>query len=147
MLLHQTQSDFSLGSPPGSLADLYGTPSVAAPFPTARFQDLPQHRASLASVLDVVIQEEGPDEERYSSHTLPCRKAGPVAIAAAGNSRKDSLKSRIRRLSDWTGSLSRKKRRLQVRGERRGGKGERVRGDGETSVERDRRVWTGHVQI
>uniref|UniRef100_A0AAR2ISH6 TIAM Rac1 associated GEF 2a n=1 Tax=Pygocentrus nattereri TaxID=42514 RepID=A0AAR2ISH6_PYGNA len=46
--------------------------------------------------------------QAFSSLTLPCRK--PVADS---NSRKDSLKSRIRRLSDWTGSLSRKKRRLQ----------------------------------
>uniref|UniRef100_A0A8C1YX23 TIAM Rac1 associated GEF 2b n=1 Tax=Cyprinus carpio TaxID=7962 RepID=A0A8C1YX23_CYPCA len=48
--------------------------------------------------------------QNYTSQTLPCRKAIPD-----GNTRKDSLKSRIRRLSDWTGSLSRKKRRLQVR--------------------------------
>uniref|UniRef100_A0A8C1VXX0 TIAM Rac1 associated GEF 2b n=1 Tax=Cyprinus carpio TaxID=7962 RepID=A0A8C1VXX0_CYPCA len=46
--------------------------------------------------------------QNYTSQTLPCRKAVPD-----GNTRKDSLKSRIRRLSDWTGSLSRKKRRLQ----------------------------------
>lgn len=31
------------------------------------------------------------------------------------SSRKDFLKSRIRQLGDWTGSLSRKKRRVQVR--------------------------------
>lgn len=36
-------------------------------------------------------------------------------LASGTCSRKDSLKSRIGRLSDWTGSLSRKKRRLQVR--------------------------------
>ncbi|TMS12125.1 T-lymphoma invasion and metastasis-inducing protein 2 [Larimichthys crocea] len=53
-------------------------------------------------------------EQLYSSLTLPCRRAEPVnAAAATGNNRKDFLKSRIRRISDWTGSLSRKKRRIQ----------------------------------
>uniref|UniRef100_A0A4W5MDF2 TIAM Rac1 associated GEF 2 n=1 Tax=Hucho hucho TaxID=62062 RepID=A0A4W5MDF2_9TELE len=83
--------------------------------------DIPQHRALLASVLtlDVVNQEESSEsgDQCYSSahsHTLPCRRvaAEPTPIALS-NSRKDNLKSRIRRLSDWTGSLSRKKRRLQ----------------------------------
>ncbi|XP_034756024.1 T-lymphoma invasion and metastasis-inducing protein 2-like isoform X2 [Etheostoma cragini] len=66
---------------------------------------------------DIVTEEEvsargGGVEQRYSSLTLPCRRAECVSNAA-GNSRKDFLKSRIRQLSDWTGSLSRKKRRLQ----------------------------------
>uniref|UniRef100_A0A674C5J6 TIAM Rac1 associated GEF 2 n=1 Tax=Salmo trutta TaxID=8032 RepID=A0A674C5J6_SALTR len=83
--------------------------------------DIPQYRASLASVLtlDVVDQEESSEsgDQCYSSahsHTLPCRRvaAEPTPIAVS-NSRKDNLKSRIQRLSDWTGSLSRKKRRLQ----------------------------------
>uniref|UniRef100_A0A4W6EPY3 TIAM Rac1 associated GEF 2 n=1 Tax=Lates calcarifer TaxID=8187 RepID=A0A4W6EPY3_LATCA len=52
--------------------------------------------------------------QRYSSLTLPCRRAECVSAApTAGNNRKDFLKNRIRRLSDWTGSLSRKKRRIQ----------------------------------
>ncbi|XP_076011233.1 rho guanine nucleotide exchange factor TIAM2 [Genypterus blacodes] len=74
-------------------------------------------RAASASspLLDAIIQEEGSGggrfEQRFSSCTLPCRRAEPVT--AAGNSRKDFLKSRIRQLSDWTGSLSRKKRRIQ----------------------------------
>uniref|UniRef100_A0A8C1UFP8 TIAM Rac1 associated GEF 2b n=1 Tax=Cyprinus carpio TaxID=7962 RepID=A0A8C1UFP8_CYPCA len=55
-------------------------------------------------------EDSGIGDSNYTSQTLPCRKAIPD-----GNTRKDSLKSRIRRLSDWTGSLSRKKRRLQVR--------------------------------
>uniref|UniRef100_A0A671KYK8 T-lymphoma invasion and metastasis-inducing protein 2-like n=1 Tax=Sinocyclocheilus anshuiensis TaxID=1608454 RepID=A0A671KYK8_9TELE len=68
------------------------------------------HMASLTSSLDVNSQDESQKTQNYTSQTLPCRKAVPD-----GNTRKDSLKSRIRRLSDWTGSLSRKKRRLQVR--------------------------------
>nr|XP_013999522.1 unnamed protein product [Salmo salar]XP_013999524.1 unnamed protein product [Salmo salar] len=117
MILYREQSQFSLISPPVSLSDL----SVAATYPTTHFQDIPQYRASLASVLtlDVVDQEESSEsgDQCYSSahsHTLPCRRvaAEPTPIAVS-NSRKDNLKSRIRRLSDWTGSLSRKKRRLQ----------------------------------
>ncbi|CAB1340414.1 unnamed protein product, partial [Coregonus sp. 'balchen'] len=125
MILHPEQSQFSLMSPPVSLSDLYSNPSVAAVFPTTQFQDVPQQRGSLASVLtlDAVIQEEssGLYDQRYSSshsHTLPCRRVAATAATepsaiVVGNSRKDHLKSRIRRLSDWTGSLSRKKRRLQ----------------------------------
>ncbi|XP_043919335.1 rho guanine nucleotide exchange factor TIAM2 isoform X2 [Protopterus annectens] len=47
---------------------------------------------------------------QYSSYTLPCRKSKPLTEDA---SRKDTLKNRMRRISDWTGSLSRKKRKLQ----------------------------------
>uniref|UniRef100_A0A3P8YDI2 TIAM Rac1 associated GEF 2a n=1 Tax=Esox lucius TaxID=8010 RepID=A0A3P8YDI2_ESOLU len=106
-----------------SLSDLCcsSNSSVAATFPTGQFRDIPKHRSSLASVLtlDAVIQEEGSglDDQRYPSphsHTLPCRRAATgLGAPAVGNSRKDNLKSRIRRLGDWTGSLSRKKRRLQ----------------------------------
>lgn len=114
VILQPESSGFGLGSSPTSLNDLCSGPSVAAPFPTAQFQDVAQHRALQASVLlDSVIQEKSSDDQCYSSHTLPCRKA--ELVPASGNSRKDSLKSRIRRLSDWTGSLSRKKRRIQVR--------------------------------
>ncbi|XP_042177469.1 rho guanine nucleotide exchange factor TIAM2-like isoform X1 [Oncorhynchus tshawytscha] len=117
MILYPEQSQFSLISPPVSLSDL----SMVATYPTPHFQDIPQRRASLASVLtlDVGDQEESSEsgDQCYSSahsHTLPCRRVAtePTAIVVS-NSRKDNLKSRIRRLSDWTGSLSRKKRRLQ----------------------------------
>uniref|UniRef100_A0A8C2JRC3 TIAM Rac1 associated GEF 2a n=1 Tax=Cyprinus carpio TaxID=7962 RepID=A0A8C2JRC3_CYPCA len=67
------------------------------------------HMASLTTSVDVNFQDESQKTQNYTSQTLPCRKAIPD-----GNTRKDSLKSRIRRLSDWTGSLSRKKRRLQL---------------------------------
>uniref|UniRef100_A0A8C8FJ01 TIAM2 n=1 Tax=Oncorhynchus tshawytscha TaxID=74940 RepID=A0A8C8FJ01_ONCTS len=124
MILHPEKSPFSLMSPPVSLSDLYSNPSMAAVFPTAQFQDVPQQRGSLTSLLtlDAVIQEEssGSYDQRYSSHsrTLPCRRvtatvASEPSAIVVGNSRKDNLKSRIRRLGDWTGSLSRKKRRLQ----------------------------------
>ncbi|XP_010881030.2 T-lymphoma invasion and metastasis-inducing protein 2 [Esox lucius] len=120
---HPDQSHFPLTPHPVSLSDLCcsSNSSVAATFPTGQFRDIPKHRSSLASVLtlDAVIQEEGSglDDQRYPSphsHTLPCRRAATgLGAPAVGNSRKDNLKSRIRRLGDWTGSLSRKKRRLQ----------------------------------
>lgn len=95
-----------------SLDNVYMLPA----FPTSLQQ---QRTASTSSaLLDDIIQEKdgsgGGAEQRYSSSTLPCRRAEPVSAAADRNSRKDFLKSRIRRLSDWTGSLSRKKRRIQV---------------------------------
>lgn len=92
------------------LSDLYTNPNMTVPFPTVgilaadQLEDAPHLQASLTS-----SQDESQTTQNYTSQTLPCRKAVPD-----GNTRKDSLKSRIRRLSDWTGSLSRKKRRLQV---------------------------------
>ncbi len=87
--------------------------------PDSCLQQQQRNTFSSAALLDDVIHEEesgGGMEQLYSSLTLPCRRAEPVnANATLGNNRKDFLKSRIRRLSDWTGSLSRKKRRIQVR--------------------------------
>lgn len=95
------------------------SPRHASPF-HSRYNALPAFPTALDAVppLHDVIQEEqgagGAGQLLYSSQTLPCRRADP-ASATSGSNRKDFLKSRIRRLSDWTGSLSRKKRRIQVR--------------------------------
>uniref|UniRef100_A0AAQ5ZM28 TIAM Rac1 associated GEF 2a n=1 Tax=Amphiprion ocellaris TaxID=80972 RepID=A0AAQ5ZM28_AMPOC len=93
-------------------------PQVTTPAPLGE-QRTPRttSSSSVSSGLleDVTQEEEGSVRgvrNHYSSCTLPCRKVDPVSTAA-GNNRKDFLKSRIRRLSDWTGSLSRKKRRIQ----------------------------------
>ncbi|XP_030626742.1 T-lymphoma invasion and metastasis-inducing protein 2 [Chanos chanos] len=118
VLLQPEQREFGTNSPPPSLSDLYTNPSLSGPFPTNSTLPLPQFPntpllgASLASGLDAGVREENLDPSCYTSHTLPCRKGGNDLVPG-GNARKDSLKSRIRRLSDWTGSLSRKKRRLQ----------------------------------
>ncbi|KAL7380090.1 hypothetical protein ABVT39_011533 [Epinephelus coioides] len=132
--IHQLDT-FTEQSPPVSITDLYKDPTMAATFPTARdlsqLQDPPPgqrpHRASFASVLDVPLEEESTEACQYSSYTLPCRRpkahtlsedldqypdqeqTGPDFIFH----KKDSIKNRIRRLSDWTGSLSRKKRKSQ----------------------------------
>lgn len=131
--IHQIVS-FAEQSPPLSITDLYREPTMAATFPTAgdlssQLQEPPPgqrpHRASFASVLDVPLEEECPEPRQYSSYTLPCRRprsrtiienpdqypdqeqAGPDFMFQ----KKDSIKNRIRRFSDWTGSLSRKKRK------------------------------------
>ncbi|XP_029900040.1 T-lymphoma invasion and metastasis-inducing protein 2 [Myripristis murdjan] len=135
--IHQLDS-FTEQSPPGSITDFYRDPTMAATFPTARdlssqFQDPPPsqrpHRASFASALDVPVAEECPEARPYSSYTLPCRR--PKAHTMSEDldhypdpdqyqeqvgpdlsfHKKGSIKNRIRRLSDWTGSLSRKKRK------------------------------------
>ena len=124
VILQPHLRDFSLvSSPAASLDSVYTTHNTPPAFPTAPDNPLQQqHRtaSSSSALLDDVIQEEGAAgggaEQRYSSLTLPCRRAEPTSTGpAGGNNRKDFLKSRIRRLSDWTGSLSRKKRRIQVR--------------------------------
>ncbi|XP_073528531.1 rho guanine nucleotide exchange factor TIAM2 isoform X1 [Phyllobates terribilis] len=68
------------------------------------------NRVSFASDIDVTSRTEQRGPAHYSSYTLPCRKLKPLT---EDTSKKDTLKSRMRRISDWTGSLSRKKRKLQ----------------------------------
>ncbi|TWW72297.1 T-lymphoma invasion and metastasis-inducing protein 2 [Takifugu flavidus] len=126
-------------SPPVSITDLYKDSTMAATFPTtsalsfqiqAALPDQRQHRGSFASVMDVPL-EECAEVRQYSSYTLPCRrpKAHTMSeeLVQYGDrdhtreqvgaefifQKKDSIKNRIRRLSDWTGSLSRKKRKCQ----------------------------------
>ncbi|XP_024121621.1 T-lymphoma invasion and metastasis-inducing protein 2 isoform X1 [Oryzias melastigma] len=123
-----------------SITDLYKDSTMAATFPTARdlssqLQESPPgrrpHRASFASILDVPLEEECAESPKYLSYTLPCRRPKAHTISEdinqyesheqhqeqAGNefgfNKKDSLRNRIRRFSDWTGSLSRKKKKTQ----------------------------------
>ncbi|XP_044278269.1 rho guanine nucleotide exchange factor TIAM2 isoform X2 [Varanus komodoensis] len=68
------------------------------------------NRVSFASAIDVPSNVEDRGPPQYSSYTLPCRKSTTLNEDAT---KKETLKSRMRRISDWTGSLSRKKRKLQ----------------------------------
>ncbi|XP_038596547.1 T-lymphoma invasion and metastasis-inducing protein 2 isoform X3 [Tachyglossus aculeatus] len=100
--LRELYKDANLESLPSTdfrLSDEYFTTS-------ARFSN----RVSFASSMDVpsTLDQRGPIP--YCSYTLPCRKSKPLMEDA---SKKDTLKTRMRRISDWTGSLSRKKRKLQ----------------------------------
>ncbi|XP_014327868.1 T-lymphoma invasion and metastasis-inducing protein 2-like [Xiphophorus maculatus] len=110
VILQPDLHDLNLASP----SDFHSRQNALPAFPTSADSFLQQQ---LLPAMDNVIQEEAPSvggiEPRYFSHTLPNRKAEPVSAAFSGNNRKDFLKSRIRQLSDWTGSLSRKKRRIQ----------------------------------
>uniref|UniRef100_A0A8C9V2E9 TIAM Rac1 associated GEF 2 n=1 Tax=Scleropages formosus TaxID=113540 RepID=A0A8C9V2E9_SCLFO len=108
---------FGDGAFPGSFSELYRDPTMSATFPavsnlSTQLLNVPStgHRASFASVVDVPTEEECPGVRQYGSYTLPCRKARP---GPEGPSKKSSLKSRMRHFSDWTGSLSRKKRKIQ----------------------------------
>ncbi|XP_071183884.1 rho guanine nucleotide exchange factor TIAM2-like [Salvelinus alpinus] len=112
---------FGQQSPPVSISDLYRDPSMAVTFPTAKdlsaeYRESPhhiQHRASFVSALDVPTEEECPEARQYSSYTLPCRKARPSGERSTLKKGSGAVRSRMRRLSDWTGSLSRKKRKTQ----------------------------------
>lgn len=123
VILHPDLTDFSLISlSAASLDKVYTTHNSLPGFPPAPDTRPQQPRtasssSSSALLEDVIYEEErsaGGVEQCYSSLTLPCRRPESVSTTC-GNSRKDFLKNRIRRLSDWTGSLSRKKRRIQVR--------------------------------
>ncbi|XP_067845197.1 rho guanine nucleotide exchange factor TIAM2 [Heptranchias perlo] len=65
--------------------------------------------SDFSNCMNVPSDEDG-GPIQYSSYTLPCRK--PKHLSQDGSSRV-ALKSRMRRLSAWTGSLTRKKRKLQ----------------------------------
>lgn len=105
VLLHMEQKDLGLNS----FGSLYINPNLTGPFPTVGI--LPENQVQDPSEVNSTTKRESQENQPFTSLTLPCRKSGAGDV----NSRKDSLKSRIRRISDWTGSLSRKKRRLQVR--------------------------------
>ncbi|XP_062912079.1 rho guanine nucleotide exchange factor TIAM2-like isoform X1 [Mobula hypostoma] len=66
--------------------------------------------SDFSKCMNVPSDEEDQGPMQYSSYTLPCRK--PRHFSEDGASRA-ALKSRMRRLSAWTGSLTRKKRKLQ----------------------------------
>uniref|UniRef100_A0A669F540 TIAM Rac1 associated GEF 2a n=1 Tax=Oreochromis niloticus TaxID=8128 RepID=A0A669F540_ORENI len=103
-------------SPPQRLMCLLLQPQVTTPAPLAGRRTAGLATQSFCSRTSRISKEEGSAgdmEEHYSSCTLPCRNVESASTASVGNNRKDLLKSRIRRLSDWTGSLSRKKRRIQ----------------------------------
>ncbi|XP_073682999.1 rho guanine nucleotide exchange factor TIAM2-like isoform X2 [Garra rufa] len=96
-------------------ADLYRDPRIAATFPTVKDLQFSndshlKHRSSFVSVMEDTGSEGSPEEKQYSSFTLPCRK--PKAFLD-NNGKKVSIRNRFRRISDWTGSLTRKKSKFQ----------------------------------
>ncbi|KAF5900291.1 T-lymphoma invasion and metastasis-inducing protein 2-like isoform X1, partial [Clarias magur] len=103
VLLHIEQKDLGLKS----FCNIYANPNLTGPFPTIGI--LPEDQVQDLTDLHSITKDENQANQPFTSFTLPCRKSGGGNV----NSRKDSLKSRIQRISDWTGSLSRKKRRLQ----------------------------------
>ncbi|XP_064269450.1 rho guanine nucleotide exchange factor TIAM2 isoform X3 [Passer domesticus] len=112
------KKSFNQSSSLSSLRDLYKDTNLeSSPPPGIRLSDeyidTPgslSNRVSFASDIDVPSRVEQGSPAHYTSYTLPCRKSKPLGEDA---SKKDTLKNRMRRISDWTGSLSRKKRKLQ----------------------------------
>ncbi|XP_030905628.2 rho guanine nucleotide exchange factor TIAM2 isoform X2 [Melopsittacus undulatus] len=112
------KKSFNQSSSLSSLRDIYKDTNLEnTPSPGIRLSDeyIDTHgtlsnRVSFASDIDVPSRVEQGSPAHYSSYTLPCRKSKPLSEDA---SKKDTLKNRMRRISDWTGSLSRKKRKLQ----------------------------------
>uniref|UniRef100_A0A671RRS1 T-lymphoma invasion and metastasis-inducing protein 2-like n=1 Tax=Sinocyclocheilus anshuiensis TaxID=1608454 RepID=A0A671RRS1_9TELE len=96
-------------------ADLYRDPRFAATFPTVKDLQFSnnshlKHRSSFVSVMEELGSEGGPEEKQYSSFTLPSQKTKPFLD---NNGKKVSIRNRFRRISDWTGSLTRKKWKFQ----------------------------------
>lgn len=92
--------DFSLDN------QLYSSRSTLPTFPMSPDAD------------DVIQEEDGSPGLMEQVDSSPHRPSSN-STAAPGNNRENLLKSRMRRLSDWTGSLSRKKRRIEVRDDER----------------------------
>nr|XP_032627979.1 T-lymphoma invasion and metastasis-inducing protein 2 [Chelonoidis abingdonii] len=115
---NDSKKSFNQSSSLSSLRDLYKDTNLeSSPSSALRLSDeyIGIHASlsncvSFASDIDVPSRVEHRGPAQYSSYTLPCRKSKPLNDDA---SKKDTLKSRMRRISDWTGSLSRKKRKLQ----------------------------------
>lgn len=103
--------------PANTTTDLYKDPRIAATFSTVKDLQFSngshlKHKSSNVSVMEEHCSEGGPEEKQYSSFTLPCRKPKPFVD---NNGTKVSIRNRFRRISDWTGSLTRKKNKFQVR--------------------------------
>uniref|UniRef100_A0A8C6G7R9 Uncharacterized protein n=1 Tax=Mus spicilegus TaxID=10103 RepID=A0A8C6G7R9_MUSSI len=110
---------FNQSSSLSSLRELYKDPNLGCRSPSGTCLSSNEYissqvslnnRVSFASDMDVPSRVDHRDPLHYSSFTLPCRKSKALTEDAA---KKDTLKARMRRFSDWTGSLSRKKRKLQ----------------------------------
>ncbi|XP_061751525.1 rho guanine nucleotide exchange factor TIAM2 [Nerophis ophidion] len=137
--IHQHDS-LTKQSSPLSHGGLYKDSAMAATFPIAKdmsshLEEVPigqqPNQASLASVLDVHMEEGSLEARQYSSYTLPCRRPKAHTMSEDldqypnheqhrersgsefGYNKKAYIKNHIRRFSDWTGSLSRKKRKSQ----------------------------------
>ncbi|XP_013881920.1 T-lymphoma invasion and metastasis-inducing protein 2 isoform X2 [Austrofundulus limnaeus] len=98
--------------PPPSETITTESNSFSTAFETCFQEQRENSTSSFSSTLDDVMATVRDVEPQYCTSTLPCRKLEPGSSASSGN-RKDFLKSRIQQLSDWTGSLSRKKRKIQ----------------------------------
>ncbi|XP_028653249.2 rho guanine nucleotide exchange factor TIAM2 isoform X1 [Erpetoichthys calabaricus] len=116
-VLHSSQNVFNQRVSPISLQDLYRETNLAPAFAaenglSTEYLNVPVSgsRTSFVSDTDIAFDIESATLKPFSSFTLPCRKSRPIQEAIT---KKDTLKSRMRRISDWTGSLTRKKRKLQ----------------------------------
>ncbi|XP_053488305.1 rho guanine nucleotide exchange factor TIAM2 isoform X1 [Ictalurus furcatus] len=92
---------------------LYRDPGTAASFPAAKHLTLAnelsfKHRSSFVCVMEEPVLDESSGARQYSSFTLPCPKPKPIAENAGT---KEPVRNRMRRLSDWTGSLTRRKKK------------------------------------
>lgn len=96
---------------------LYREPVMAATFPSAKDlmlanETVLKHRSSFVCVMEEPVLDESSGVRQYSSFTLPCPKPKPVT---ENSGKKEMIRSRMRRISDWTGSLTRKKKKSKVR--------------------------------
>uniref|UniRef100_A0A8C5LFU3 T cell lymphoma invasion and metastasis 2 n=1 Tax=Jaculus jaculus TaxID=51337 RepID=A0A8C5LFU3_JACJA len=114
-----TKKPFNQSSSLSSLRELYKDANLESRCPSGTCLSSDDYigshaslsnRVSFASDTDVPSRVEHGGPVQYTSFTLPCRKSKALTEDAA---KKDTLKARMRRISDWTGSLSRKKRKLQ----------------------------------
>ncbi|XP_034163774.2 rho guanine nucleotide exchange factor TIAM2 isoform X2 [Pangasianodon hypophthalmus] len=92
---------------------LYRDPGMATTFPSAKDLTLAnemsfKHRSSFVCVMEEPVLDESSGARQYSSFTLPCPKPKPIT---ENTGTKEAIRNRMRRLSDWTGSLTRRKKK------------------------------------
>lgn len=96
---------------------LYRDHGIATTFPIAKDLTLAnemtfKHRSSFVCVMEEPVLDESSGARQYSSFTLPCPKPKPITENVG---KKETIRNRMRRLSDWTGSLTRRKKKSKVR--------------------------------
>ncbi|KAM9466722.1 rho guanine nucleotide exchange factor TIAM2 isoform 2-T4 [Clarias gariepinus] len=87
---------------------LYHDPGVGAKDLTLANETSFKHRASFVCMMEEPVLDESSGARQYSSFTLPCPKPKPIM---ENTGKKEILRNRMRRLSDWTGSLTRRKKK------------------------------------
>ncbi|XP_057199210.1 rho guanine nucleotide exchange factor TIAM2 isoform X3 [Triplophysa rosa] len=101
---------FAQQSPDITIADLCKDPKIAATFLQFSNDSPLKQRTSFVSVIEESGLEGCQGEKQYSFFTLPCQKPKPVLESTR---KSETIRNQFRHISNLTGSLTWKKKKLQ----------------------------------